>query len=879
MRWFVPLTVRQKLVALIMLASLLSLLCVVMTAALYDVKTFRPRAAAQLLAEAEILEEVLAAPLDFGFKDQAEALLDKHCVHRPVVKAALYTSTGLFVSYPREAPDVEVPNVPEKGQAGPVFIGNQMSIWRTLRNKDGELIGYLYLVEKLPPLGERLSDYVYLTGAVLLALAVVALVLMGGLRRNILDPLAALAETSTKVTQSNAYTVRAAVHGPDELGQMATAFNQMIEAVEKRDAKLREVSKRIENVFNSATEVAIISTDPDGVITVFNTGAERMLGYAAVETIGTLTPLCWHKREEMEACAAELSRRLGGPVAGFGTFVALTRVGKTENRDWTFVRKNGSTFEGNMVVTEVHDDAGNVAGFLMVVTDITARKQSEERIRQQAALIEASHDAIMVLDLKRGVQFMNRAAEELTGRTLEEARAKPLSFVLHDCSEAELAAAIYRVTTHGNWTGELVIRNSSAIPRQLANRWIILKNSRGTSASVLITCNDITEQKKLQAQYLRSQRLESVGTLASGVAHDLNNILSPILMGADMLEVAIEDADLRETVGMMKESARRGSDTVKQLLTFARGADTQKGPVQPRHLLKELVRLIQQTFPKNIQIYSDFTGEPSIVLADPSQLHQVLMNLCVNARDSMPDGGVLFLRLENVVMDEKTASQHPQARPIPYVVFKVSDSGMGIPPEILERIFDPFFTTKPQGKGTGLGLSTVLGIVENHGGFLQVESNVGKGTTFQIFIPAQDGAAEASIAEETGAPPKGQGELVLAVDDEPAILRMVESVLRKAGYETVSATNAAEAVHIYERNRERIRAVVTDVMMPFGDGRQLVIMLGERDPKLPIIAMSGLSSTEFQAELKRRGAYMFLPKPFSAEKLLACLAQVLRRSA
>jgi two-component system cell cycle sensor histidine kinase/response regulator CckA len=878
MRWFVPITVRQKLVALIMLASLLSLLCVVTTAALYDVQTFRPRASAQLLTEAEILEEVLAAPLDFGFQDQAEALLEKHCAHRPVVKAMLYTPTGLFVSYPPEISDAGMPTVAVKAQTIPVFNGNQISIWRTLRNKDGELIGYLYLVEKLPPLGERLSDYLYLTGAVLLALAVVALVLMRGLRRNILDPLAALVETSTTVTRSNAYTARAKVHGPDELGQMATAFNQMIEAVEKRDAKLREVSRRIENVFNSATEVAIISTDPDGVVTVFNTGAERMLGYAAAETIGKLTPLCWHKPEEMEARAADLSRRLGNPVAGFGTFVALTSAGKTEDRDWTFVRKNGSAFEGNMVVTVVHDDADNVTGFLMVVTDITARKQSEERIRQQAALIEVSHDAIMVLDLKRGVQFMNRAAEELTGRALEEARSKPLSFVLHDCSDAELAAAIYHVTTQGNWTGELVIKNGAAASRELANRWIMLKDSRGTSASVLITCNDITEQKKLQAQYLRAQRLESVGTLASGVAHDLNNILSPILMGADMLEVSIDDADLLETVGMMKESARRGSDTVKQLLTFARGADTQKGPVQPRHLLKEIVRLIQQTFPKNIQIYSDFTGQLSTVLADPSQIHQVLMNLCVNARDAMPDGGVLFLRLESVVVDEATAKQHPQARPIPYLVFKVSDSGTGIPPEVIERIFDPFFTTKPQGKGTGLGLSTVLGIVENHGGFLQVESNVGKGTTFQVFIPAQETVMDGPVAEEGAAPPKGQGELVLAVDDEPAILRMIESVLRKSGYETVSATNAAEAIDLYERNRDKIHAVVTDVMMPFGDGRQLVITLGERDPKLPIIAMSGLSSTEFQADLKRRGACMFLPKPFSAEKLLICLAQVLHRS-
>jgi len=311
------------------------------------------------------------------------------------------------------------------------------------------------------------------------------------------------------------------------------------------------------------------------------------------------------------------------------------------------------------------------------------------------------------------------------------------------------------------------------------------------------------------------------------------------------------------------------------LLTFARGADAQKGPVQPRHLLKEIARLLQQTFPKNIQIYTDYAEQPATVLADPSQLHQVLMNLCVNARDAMPEGGVLFLTLENRTLDAAAVNLHPKARAIPYVVFKVSDSGVGIPPEVLDRIFDPFYTTKPQGKGTGLGLATVLGIVENHGGFVTVESKPGEGTTFEVFMPATLSAETAGAKAELRAAPQGRGELVLVVDDEPAILHMAAQVLRHGGYTVLTASNASEALHACEKHRASLRAVLTDIMMPFGDGRQLITMLCEQQGKLPIIAMSGLATGEFQQETLKRGARAFIRKPFAAEELLTRLATVL----
>jgi PAS domain S-box-containing protein len=789
--------------------------------------------------------------------------------------AGLYSTDSLFAFYQRPGVNLQPPSKPEG--TNHQFAARQLSLWWPVRNNENALIGHLFLLTELPPLYTRLPQYAIMTGAVVLALAVVGFVLMRGLRRNVLRPLAALLDTTTRVTRDNDYTARAAVQREDEMGRLAGAFNQMLEVVGQRDAALREASHRIESVFNAATEILIVATDPRGLVTVFNSGAERMLGYSAREAIGQLTPLSWHKAEAVEARAAELSQQLDRPVAGFETFAAVPRGGEPDGREWTFVRKDGSEFEGYLVVTAVRDATGTITGFLGVGSDISERIQAEGRIRQQAALLDASHDAILVWDPAAGVQFMNPAAEELTGKTLAEAHARDLSAVLRPRSGLALRAALQEVQDHGNWNGELTLLNKGNQPREVASRWTILADANGKPAAVLITCNDITEKKDLEAQYLRAQRLESIGTLASGVAHDLNNILSPIAMGVELLKDTATTPEDQGVLAMMEESARRGTDTVRQLLTFARGSDSPRGPVQPRHLLKEVARLLQTTFPKNIQVYTDFAGQPATVLADPSQLHQVLMNLCVNARDAMPEGGVLFLTVENTRLEEAQARLHPKAHVGEYVVIKVADSGTGIPPEILDRIFDPFFTTKPQGKGTGLGLATVLGIVESHGGFVLVESAPEKGSVFQVYLPAGSPAEGAGARAQRVGTPRGQGEVILIVDDEPAILHLAGEIVRRGGYTPLTADSASEVVHLYERNYDRIRAVLTDIMMPFGDGRQLITMLYEQNPCLPIVAMSGLATKDFQQETLKRGASAFLAKPFTGEDLLNVLGEVLQK--
>ncbi len=513
------------------------------------------------------------------------------------------------------------------------------------------------------------------------------------------------------------------------------------------------------------------------------------------------------------------------------------------------------------------------------VQDITENKRSEEVLLETSNLLRillANLDAgTLVEDEQRRIMHVNQrfcnlfglphAPDELLGRGFDQAvgPCKVLFAAPEDFSRGVSRLLNQRIPVNNE---ELLLQDGRVFSRDYTP--IVLGPDR---SGHLWTYRDITEKTRLEQQILRAQRLESVGTLASGVAHDLNNVLSPILMGLDMLKTSLTSAEDLSMLAMMQESAVRGKETVHQLLTFARGAASQKGPVQLRHLLKEVVRLLQQTFPKDIQIHSHYSEEPFVVNADPSQLHQVLMNLCVNARDAMPQGGLLTLSLENQVLGEEAPRLHLQARPGCYTVLKVIDTGSGIQPEILDRIFDPFFTTKPQGKGTGLGLATALGIVESHGGVILVQTQVGRGTTFIMYLPATASQVEPLSAAPAPRLVNGTGELILVVDDEHSILRVARTLLGNSGYRCLTAANAHRALELFTTHRKDICLVLTDVMMPFGDGRQLISSLHQLAPELPLIAMSGLASADISTELQSLGARTFLVKPFGASELLKAI--------
>jgi signal transduction histidine kinase/CheY-like chemotaxis protein len=387
---------------------------------------------------------------------------------------------------------------------------------------------------------------------------------------------------------------------------------------------------------------------------------------------------------------------------------------------------------------------------------------------------------------------------------------------------------------------------------------------------------DLTDRKKMEQQFLRAQRMESIGTLAGGIAHDLNNVLSPILMSIELLKDMAQDELGLKLLETLKGSAQRGADLVKQVLSFARGVECERLVVNPIHVMRDLMKVMRDTFPKSIE--ARFTPERNLwtVTGDPTQLHQVFLNLCVNARDAMPKGGNINIGMENIVLDETYAAMNPGAAPGSYVMVKVEDNGGGIPPAIRERIFEPFFTTKEMGKGTGLGLSTTLAIVKSHGGFINLYSEVGQGTKFKIYLPANPSqSASDDAAVEQSRLPRGNGEMILVVDDEEAIRKVAKGTLERFGYRVLLAANGAEGVALYAQQRQGISVVLTDMAMPIMDGPSMIIALKAMNPEIRIIGSSGLASNGGVAKAVGAGVQFFVPKPYTAESILTTLQKLL----
>jgi two-component system cell cycle sensor histidine kinase/response regulator CckA len=500
------------------------------------------------------------------------------------------------------------------------------------------------------------------------------------------------------------------------------------------------------------------------------------------------------------------------------------------------------------------------------------RKQTEHKIREQAALLDVATDAIFVRDLDDKILFWNKAAESLYGWKKEEAINKKIRSLWHEKHPSKVREALSVLMKNGSWEGELQQKTKSGKEIVVESRWTLVHEFGNQAQSFLVVNTDITQKKQLEAQFLRAQRLESIGTLASGIAHDLNNILAPILMTAQLLEAQVHDERSRRLLPILITNTKRGANLVKQVLSFTRGLEGDRTILQLKHLIIEIQQIIRETFPKSIEVSTQIPQNLCTVSGDATQLHQVLMNLCVNARDAMPNGGTLKISAENLFIDENYAKMHIEAKVGHHVVITVTDTGIGIKSEILDRIFDPFFTTKELAKGTGLGLSTVLGIIKSHGGFINVCSERGKGSQFKVYLPAQE-AAE-TIEEEDQGLPSGQGELILVVDDEAAIRDVTKTSLESHNYKAMTASDGIEAIALYAEHRDKISLVLTDMVMPSMDGITTIRTLRKINPDVKIIAVSGMTSTDKVNTAYDMGIKAFLSKPYTASQLLQIISTV-----
>jgi len=639
---------------------------------------------------------------------------------------------------------------------------------------------------------------------------------------------------------------------------------------EQKRSQLR--LRLLETCINRLNDIVLVTEadpldEPGPRILFANRAFEAITGYEVEEAIGR-TP-----------------RFLQGPNTDRKTLSEIREAIRNRRpirRQIINYAKDGSEYWLDIDMIPVFDQSDLCTCFVAIERDITAAKQAEAaqklasaKITEQAALLDKARDAILVRELDGKITYWNASAERIYGWTRGEAVGRNVGELLY--TSEEKFAEINRTTlTQGDWHGEVRHLTKERKELTIEARWTLIRNEAGQPTAILAINTDITERKKLEAQFLRAQRMESIGTLAGGIAHDLNNILAPIMMSIDVLKLSANDSSHRSILETIEISAKRGADIVRQVLSFARGLDSALMKVQTRTLLRDLESIIKDTFPKDIRLQFSSDQAGWSLMGDPTQLHQVLLNLAVNARDAMPHGGTLSIAAENVVLDAQYAAMNLKAKPGRYVRLSVTDTGTGIHPEIIDKIFDPFFTTKDVNKGTGLGLSTVMAIVKSHSGVINVYSEPERGTTFKIYVPAYaDNGHDVTAGEDELNQPRGHGETILVVDDEASILTITRQTLEAFGYQVLTASDGAQAVAVYAVNKAKIAVVVTDMMMPIMDGAATIRALKRVKPEVKVIAASGLNANGPMAHSADPSIKHFLVKPYTAATLLTAVHSIL----
>ncbi len=644
----------------------------------------------------------------------------------------------------------------------------------------------------------------------------------------------------------------------DAQGAIVKWYGRMIDIHTRRAAEERA------QLLSRATHDVIWDWDIQRDTLWWNEGFETRFGHPLDDHVRGLSAWSQHLHPDDQA----------------PTVAALAQAIAQQQTQWMseyrFAKRDGSyayVLNRGYIMRDEHGTALRVIGGM---TDLSEHKAAQERLIEQAELIEKAQDAILVRDLQGRIRYINHRAELLYGWRRDEVIGQDMRQLQFAGNIEMFERANAATLREGAWAGELEQRRSDDKVVLVEARWTLLRRADQKPYGILAINTDISERKRLEQHILRAQRLESIGTLAGGITHDLNNVLTPIMFCAALLREQEEDSQRLEDLDTIERCAKRGSAMIAQLLLFARGDEVTRAKVAMGAIVRDIEHLVRDTFPKNIVFRAAIDDKLWAVLGDATQLNQVLMNLCVNARDAMPRGGTITLTLTNVILDELDTGLYPGVSAGHYVMLRVEDTGEGMMREVLERMFEPFYTTKAQGKGTGLGLSTTHSIVKRHGGFIHAYSELGRGTQLHLYLPAEGGDEEANVL--TSQPvklPHGRGERVLVVDDEENIRHMVKRTLERFGYQVMLASNGAEAIALYAQHQAEIDVILTDMAMPVMDGAALISAARAITPQVKIISSSGLDANgKGSGELGAQVDH-FMAKPYTAELMLHTLRRAL----
>ena len=506
---------------------------------------------------------------------------------------------------------------------------------------------------------------------------------------------------------------------------------------------------------------------------------------------------------------------------------------------------------------------------------LKAKTVADTKINEQAILLNRAHDAIVVLQPSGERIYQNQSASRLfnpENTPLED----PNALISWDRLPAEiLETARQQTIQNGLWEGEFKLIHDDRPTQRIESRWTQIQETPGHVQSILTISTDVTEKRRLEQQFLQAQRMDTIGSLAGGVAHDLNNALSPILMGVQLMRRQNPSEKAKRMLDVMEQSTQRGAEMVRQILAFTRGSGEDRQRVDLKTLIRDLEHLVKETFPKHIEISTYFASDLWPLYANPTQVHQILLNLCVNARDAMPNGGHLTIAVDKHQQKTSEAATLGTKEPGQYILLMLSDTGTGMPTETIQQIFDPFYSTKPQEEGTGLGLTTVKTIVEKHHGCIDISSEPSSGTSFEVYLPCDSQVRTQDETKPALPLPTGNGERILIADDELAVREMIASTLEASGYKAVPAGNGTEALSLL--NEEPIALVILDNDMPMMSGRHCLKEIKKQRPTLPVLLISGDSTSEHSSE-PLDSHCIELSKPFRVETLLEQVSQLIRKS-
>jgi PAS domain S-box-containing protein len=637
----------------------------------------------------------------------------------------------------------------------------------------------------------------------------------------------------------------------------------------KQAEKILKQQEELFRVLVTSAPVGIFQTDIQGNCLYVNQCWQDITGLSLAEALG----MGWSEALHPDERNLVLNE-----------WYDATGSGREFNLEYRFIDPQGQiTWVSGRAVPLYNN--GAIAGYLGTVTDINGRKQAELALQDSEAqlrtALEAADLGTWIWEIATDTIVLSEYAQSILGYAPGEFPGT-LEAALH-CIHANDREAIEQKMQQVFSEGGLYDVEQRIVRQDGSIGWIsvrghILRDESDRAVRMTGVIADITQKKQLESQFLRNQRLESLGALAGGIAHDLNNILTPIMMSVQLLPLTLPDVDERsqELIQMLDSNVNRGSALVRQILSFARGIEGDCGALQIGYLIADIKQMIQETFPKSIVFQTDISRDLWTVYGDATQIHQVLLNLAVNARDAMPDGGTLELTARNISVDSEYVRQHRNTKIGSHVEITISDTGVGIPPDAIERIFEPFFTTKEANRGTGLGLATVFGIVKNHRGAIEVESDLGRGTKFTILLPATTEIP--TETRESPAIPKGRGESILVVDDEATIREITKASLETHNYRVITANNGIEAIALYVKHQTEIAAILMNMIMPSMSGTTAIRTIQKIDPQVNIIAISGRNFSQQDFRDRELNIQAFLAKPYNTETLLRTISEVLQHS-